>query len=786
MIDGLEGDRGAALQALGSRQARPACASTPPPRPSPSSLSRLRWRCAASNRAARRSACCRSPAMPRRKTARAAILLGGDARQRRTAPMRRLAVLRTMPRGDPFDSEALRRPGPGLDRCRTRCRGAGAGAGRACQRSAGAIGRFRAGSATSFSAMERHGEAAAAYQRAVALGGRPGPNSCGRCSCCRPARSKSADRWPEAKAVLRQALARRAGAAAAAQFPRLCQARAGRGSRGGRSDDPQGQRACARRRVDHQFARLGACSSAAAPTKRSQLLRAAAKGDPTQAEIHEHLGDALFTAGRRFEARFAWSAALATAEDEDAGRLQVEGRERADAGDGRAVERLARSPTRSSTWRSTSAGKRPDGYHEIETIFAFCEDGDRLSARTVGRAVADRRRAVRAATSGQRLQPRPAGGAAAAAVHVALRPARQSTSTSGCRSQRASAAARPMRRRRCGCSSRLWGIDRRPARSEQIAPSSARRARLPCIEPAMRGTGRGDQLEPVDLGLVRHAGAAGQPARASCRPPRCSPAGTASIAGRSATGGRAATTSRTPAIALVPQIQRGAGLAVGAAGRRIRPHVGQRRDLLRSVRQRGAARPGCGRGAARMVAPRDPPALSAQRMNGRPILTAAAMRAAEQAAIDGGHQRRAADGAGRGGAGRGRHSLRRQAAGAGPVRAGQQWRRRLCRGAASWRSAGVERAGRGAWRSRRATPRDGRARRWTGPVETLADADAPARRSDRCIVRNWSQARRLKPLSRNSFSALPVRRGCAIACDLPSGVDSDSGAALERRSRTST
>jgi tetratricopeptide (TPR) repeat protein len=52
----------------------------------------------------------------------------------------------------------------------------------------------------------------------------------------------------------------------------------------------------------------------------STLQRAAEK-DPDQAEIQEHLGDALFTSGRRFEARFAWSAALVTAEDDVAARL---------------------------------------------------------------------------------------------------------------------------------------------------------------------------------------------------------------------------------------------------------------------------------------------------------------------------------------------------------------------------------------------------------------------------------------------------------------------------------
>ena len=52
------------------------------------------------------------------------------------------------------------------------------------------------------------------------------------------------------------------------------------------------------------------------------LQRAATK-DPVQAEIHEHLGDALFTSGRRVEARFAWNAALITAEEGIARRVRA-------------------------------------------------------------------------------------------------------------------------------------------------------------------------------------------------------------------------------------------------------------------------------------------------------------------------------------------------------------------------------------------------------------------------------------------------------------------------------
>jgi len=52
-------------------------------------------------------------------------------------------------------------------------------------------------------------------------------------------------------------------------------------------------------------------------------LQRAAEKDPDQAEIQEHLGDALYTSGRRYEARFAWNAALVTAENDIAARVKA-------------------------------------------------------------------------------------------------------------------------------------------------------------------------------------------------------------------------------------------------------------------------------------------------------------------------------------------------------------------------------------------------------------------------------------------------------------------------------
>jgi Flp pilus assembly protein TadD len=54
-----------------------------------------------------------------------------------------------------------------------------------------------------------------------------------------------------------------------------------------------------------------------------ETLQQAAEKEPDVAEIQEHLGDALYRSGRRYEARFAWNAALVTAEDEIEARVKA-------------------------------------------------------------------------------------------------------------------------------------------------------------------------------------------------------------------------------------------------------------------------------------------------------------------------------------------------------------------------------------------------------------------------------------------------------------------------------
>lgn len=61
---------------------------------------------------------------------------------------------------------------------------------------------------------------------------------------------------------------------------------------------------------------LGGDASRALP-----LLERAAEGSPDNGTISEHLGDAYWHVGRRFEARYAWAAAKLLAKDDDAARI---------------------------------------------------------------------------------------------------------------------------------------------------------------------------------------------------------------------------------------------------------------------------------------------------------------------------------------------------------------------------------------------------------------------------------------------------------------------------------
>lgn len=169
---------------------------------------------------------------------------------------------------------------------------------------------------------KRHDEAAEAYGRAIQLSGRPQAREMWPLYLLRASALERGSRWPEARSVLESAMRIAPEEPLILNF--LGYAKLERGEDIDAAEalivkavalapddasiiDSLGWAQFKQGRVDEAI---------------ETLQRAAAK-DPEQAEIHEHLGDALYTTGRKFEARFAWQAALLTAEEDVARRIRA-------------------------------------------------------------------------------------------------------------------------------------------------------------------------------------------------------------------------------------------------------------------------------------------------------------------------------------------------------------------------------------------------------------------------------------------------------------------------------
>ena len=141
-------------------------------------------------------------------------------------------------------------------------------------------------------------------------------------------------------------------------------------------------------------------------------------------------------------------------------------------------------------------GKLPDGRHAIETMFAFCEDGDRLTVESAeaieltidgpfaeGLSTGADNLVLKAA-----LSMREAAGVDAGA-RIRLTKTLPVASGIGGGSADAAAALRLL--------SRLWSVDHGIA--TQIAPALGSDVPACLISQPSRGTGGGEQLEAVDL-----------------------------------------------------------------------------------------------------------------------------------------------------------------------------------------------------------------------------------------------------------------------------------------------
>ncbi|MFL6763632.1 MAG: tetratricopeptide repeat protein [Sphingomicrobium sp.] len=171
--------------------------------------------------------------------------------------------------------------------------------------------------------LKRHAQAADAYGRAIALAQAQNLKSeLWSLLLLRASALEDAGRWPEARAALQQALA------IAPDQPLLLNFMGyGQLERGENVDSAEAMI----RKASELAPDDGSITDSLgwAEFKRGKVgeaiatLQTAAEKDPEQAEIQEHLGDALYKSGRRYEARFAWNAALVTAEDEIAARVKA-------------------------------------------------------------------------------------------------------------------------------------------------------------------------------------------------------------------------------------------------------------------------------------------------------------------------------------------------------------------------------------------------------------------------------------------------------------------------------
>jgi tetratricopeptide (TPR) repeat protein len=173
-----------------------------------------------------------------------------------------------------------------------------------------------------FQAMKRHSQAADAYGRAITMAqAQKLKSELWSLLLLRASALEEANRWPEARAALQQGLAIAPDEPLLLNFLGYAQLE--------RGENVDSAEAMIRKASELAPDDASITDSLGwAEFKRGKVtdaiatLQRAAEKDPGQAEIQEHLGDALYRSGHRYEARYAWSASLVTAEDEIATRVK--------------------------------------------------------------------------------------------------------------------------------------------------------------------------------------------------------------------------------------------------------------------------------------------------------------------------------------------------------------------------------------------------------------------------------------------------------------------------------
>jgi tetratricopeptide (TPR) repeat protein len=249
-----------------------------------------------------------------------ATILAGLLLAERGETDQSLSLLRSVPATDPFASEALDAQAKTLTDGK-RYPEALALAQAAIRSSGGSADDYtRLGDV--LSSMKRYSEAADAYQQALARSRNASANELWPILLLQASSLESAHRWPEAKQVLDKAIA------LAPNQPVLLNFLGYAGLEHGEDLKTSDALIAKASSLDPNDASI-TDSLGWALYKQGRIedaidtLQKAAAGDPAQAEIQEHLGDALYAAGYHFEARYAWRAALATADDDAQARLKA-------------------------------------------------------------------------------------------------------------------------------------------------------------------------------------------------------------------------------------------------------------------------------------------------------------------------------------------------------------------------------------------------------------------------------------------------------------------------------
>jgi len=139
-------------------------------------------------------------------------------------------------------------------------------------------------------------------------------------------------------------------------------------------------------------------------------------------------------------------------------------------------------------------GKRPDGRHDIDTIFAFCTDGDRLEAKPADEISLEITGPFAAGLSSQDnlvlAAAEQLASAAGAETGARLRLTKNLPLASGIGGGSADAAAT------LRLLTRLWNID--PAHASVVAPSLGSDVPACLLSLTARGTGAGDEIQLID------------------------------------------------------------------------------------------------------------------------------------------------------------------------------------------------------------------------------------------------------------------------------------------------